>query len=312
MIVLGACVMNTNEDLSPEHSLAQNGKSFHWAGKFLGPKVGRDARRLYSFCRVLDDMADGDIANGPKRLGQIRIGLIDATVTGDLLLPELSRFISEKEIASEIVVALIDGLLQDQKTVALADESALLRYSYRVAGTVGLMMSAILGCTDRAALVHAVDLGIAMQLTNIARDVHEDASMGRRYLPASWVGDMTPTQILTAAHGEPSSDRVAISAAVDRLLQLAETYYKSGIEGLVYLPVRAHLAIAVAAQVYRQIGVQIVTKGFQWNNGREVTNKRAKFACSVRALYSLHWRLGSYPSHKAVLHDTLVGLPYAG
>ena len=82
--------MKTNEDLTPEHSLAQNGKSFHWAGRFLGPEVGRDATRLYSFCRILDDMADGDIKNGPKRLKHIRSGLIEATVTGDLLLPELT------------------------------------------------------------------------------------------------------------------------------------------------------------------------------------------------------------------------------
>ena len=87
--------MKTNEDLTPEHSLAQNGKSFHWAGRFLGPKAGRDATRLYSFCRILDDMADGDIKNGPKRLKHIRSGLIDATVTGDLLLPELTNFISK-------------------------------------------------------------------------------------------------------------------------------------------------------------------------------------------------------------------------
>ena len=302
--------MDTNEDLSPKHSLAQNSKSFHWAGQFLGPKVGRDARRLYSFCRVLDDMADGDIANGPKRLGHIRAGLIDATVTGDLLLPELSSFISEKEISSEIVVALIDGLLQDQQTVALADESALLRYSYRVAGTVGLMMSVILGCTDRAALVHAVDLGIAMQLTNIARDVHEDASMGRRYLPAAWVEDMIPTQILAAATGGPCSERDAITTAVTRLLQLAETYYESGIKGLVYLPSRAHLAIAVAAQVYRQIGVQIAATGHQWYNGREVTNNRTKLTCSIKALRSLPRRLHPYPSHQTALHDALVGLPH--
>ena len=302
--------MKTNEDLTPEHSLAQNGKSFHWAGRFLGPKAGRDATRLYSFCRILDDMADGDIKNGPKRLKHIRSGLIDATVTGDLLLPELTNFISKMGISAEIMIALIDGLLQDQQTVALADERALLRYSYRVAGTVGLMMSKILGGTDRVALWHAVDLGIAMQLTNIARDVLEDASMGRRYLPAAWVKDMIPTQILAAATGGPCSERDAITTAVTRLLQLAETYYQSGIKGLVYLPSRAHLAIAVAAQVYRQIGVQIAANGHQWHNGREATNNRTKITCSIKALRSLPRRLHPYPIHQTALHDALVGLPH--
>ena len=304
--------MKTNEDLTPEHSLAKNGKSFHWAGRFLGTKIGHDAARLYSFCRILDDMADGDIKNGPKRLDHIRSGLIDATVTGDTLLPELTLFMSQKGISAEIMVALIDGLLQDQRTVALTDERALLRYSYRVAGTVGLMMSKILGCTDRIALRHAVDLGIAMQLTNIARDVLEDANMGRRYLPATWVGDMVPIKMLAAANRGPCSERDTISTAVTRLLHLAETYYDSGIKGLVYLPSRAHLAIAVAAQVYRQIGVQIAAAGYQWHNGREVTSKRTKVGSSVRALRSLPRRLRPYPSHEAALHNALLGLPHVG
>lgn len=305
-------MMKTNEDLTPEHSIAQNGKSFHWAGRFLGPRVGGDATRLYSFCRILDDMADGDIPGGPKRLKNIRSGLINATVSDDLLLPDLTDFIQKKDISAEILVALIDGLIQDQKTVALADERALLRYSYRVAGTVGVMMSTILGCTDRAALWYAVDLGIAMQLTNIARDVLEDASMGRRYLPATWVGNMLPAQVLAAANDEPSYERDAISTAVVRLLCLAETYYESGTKGLVYLPPRAHLAIAVAAQVYRQIGVQIAGKGHQWYNGREITNQRTKLACSVKAMRTLPFRLRSVPSHHSDLHDTLVGLPHVG
>ena len=302
--------MKTNEDLTPEHSLAQNGKSFHWAGRFLGAEVGRDATHLYSFCRILDDMADGDIANGPKRLNFIRSGLIESTVNGDLLLPELTTFITNKGISPEIMVALIDGLLQDQHSVALADEQELLRYSYRVAGTVGLMMSQILGCTDRSALLHAVDLGIAMQLTNIARDVLEDASMGRRYLPAKWVGDLAPSQILAASNGDPCPERDTITTAVMHLLKLAETYYQSGIKGLVYLPARAHLAIAVAAQVYRQIGVQIAAANYQWFNGREVTDNRTKLVCSVTALRSLPRRLHAYPSHQKTLHEALFGLPY--
>ena len=302
--------MKTNEDLTPEHSIARNGKSFHWAGRFLGREVGRDATRLYSFCRILDDMADGDIPNGPRRLKNIRSGLIDATVTNDLLLPYLTAFMYKKDISTEIMVALIDGLIQDQRAVSIADERALLRYSYRVAGTVGVMMSTIFGCTDRSALSHAVDLGIAMQLTNIARDVLEDASMGRRYIPATWVGDMAPTAILAAANDQPSYERDTMSTAVARLLQLAETYYESGTKGLVYLPPRAHLAIAVAAQVYRQIGAQIAVAGHQWYNGREITNRLTKFTCSVKAIRSLSLRSRSFPGHHSALHDTLVGLPH--
>ena len=308
----GNSLMHSNEHLSPEHSLAQNGKSFHWARRFLGVRIGGDAAQLYSFCRILDDMADGDIVNGPKRLNQIRRGLIDPTVTGDPILNDLRGFIFSKGISGEIMVALIEGLLQDQQTVALVDERELLRYSFRVAGTVGLMMTAVLGCSDKVALRHAVDLGIAMQLTNIARDVLEDAHMGRRYIPASWVGDMTPDQILAAASGDPTPEKIAMSGAVRRLLQLAETYYVSGIEGLAYLPLRAHSAIAVAAQVYRQIGVQIASKGYRWYQGREVTNKGTKLACTFGALHSLPLRLRPYPTHNVSLHDALLGLPHVG
>ena len=216
--------MSSNENLSPEHSLAQNGKSFHWAGRLLGAQTGRDAARLYSICRVLDDMADGDIDNGPRRLDQIRAGLTGDASAQDPLLLSLMPFVAAQGISTAVLVALIDGLLEDQQDVALADETALLRYSYRVAGTVGLMMCNVLGCDNRAAFVHAVDLGIAMQLTNIARDVTEDAQMGRRYLPGAWLDNMTPAEILAA----DDPQREMISLAVARLLRLAEVYYASG------------------------------------------------------------------------------------
>ena len=300
--------MSSNESLSPERSLAQNGKSFHWAGRLLGVRAGHDAAELYSICRVLDDMADGDINNGPARLEQIRAGLTGDTSAHDPMLLSLVPFVAAQGISNAVLVALIDGLLEDQQDVALTDEAALLRYSYRVAGTVGLMMCNVLGCEDRAGLSHAVDLGIAMQLTNIARDVKEDAKMGRRYLPGSWLDNMTSAEILAA----DDPQREVVSLAVARLLRLAEVYYASGTVGLVYLPLRAHLAISVAARVYRQIGVQLLAKGCRWYAGREVTSKPVKLACSISALNSLPNRARAYPSHDARLHADLTGLPHVG
>lgn len=304
--------MSSSENLSPELSLAQNGKSFHWASRFLGVRIGKDAAQLYSFCRILDDMADGDIADGPDRLVNIRVGLLDQMYDKDPILANLGAFINQNNISAEVLVALIDGLLQDQNEVALADEATLLRYAYRVAGTVGLMMCNILGCNDRLALAHAIDLGIAMQLTNIARDVHEDALMGRRYLPGNWVNNMSPVQILAAGASVESPERAMVSEAVSQLLQLAETYYESGTAGLVYLPARAHLAISVAGQVYRQIGLQVSAKGCRWYAGREVTSQTVKFACSVKAVRRLSDRWYAAPQHAAMLHAPLIGLPYVG
>ena len=300
--------MKTNETLNPEISLAQNGKSFHWASRLLGVRAGRDAAQLYSLCRILDDMADDDIENGPERLHQIRAGLIGETHAKDPVLSSLMPFVAAQGISKPVLVALIDGLLEDQQEVALADEAALLRYSYRVAGTVGLMMCNVLGCKDCAGLAHAVDLGIAMQLTNIARDVAEDAKMGRRYLPGTWLDNMTPAQIL-ATQGP---QREVISSAVARLLRLADIYYASGTAGMVYLPLRAHLAITVAARVYRQIGVQLAAKGCRWYGGREVTNKPVKLVCSIKAMTSLPDRARAHPSHDASLHIALKGLPHVG
>ena len=302
--------MHINEALSPEISLARNGKSFNWAKRFLGHEMGKDAAHLYSFCRLLDDMADGDIPNGSTRLEAVRDGLIKHQPASDPALVHFYPFMQDKNIDGDVVLALIDGLLQDQNIVALENEAELLRYSYRVAGTVGLMMCKVLDCHNPSALAHAIDLGIAMQLTNIARDVREDALMGRRYLPASWVGNMTADEILAATH---SADPVAIeivAKGINRLLALADIYYESGRHGLAYLPLRAHVSISVARQVYRQIGVQLKNRGTPWQYGRQHTNLRSKFICTLQAMENLFLRLSKRPAHNKELHHALAGLPH--
>ena len=307
----------SNENLTSEESLAANGKSFHWARRFLGARMGHDAARLYAFCRLLDDMADGDIENGPARLLVIREDLLAGRTGDDPALRAFLPLMAEKSFPAEVLVALIDGLLEDQaQVVALADEAALLRYAYRVAGTVGLLMCHVLDCHAPAARAHAIDLGIAMQLTNIARDVLEDAGMNRRYIPGDWVDGATPAAISKAAlapgpgvHGPGVHEDV--TAAVARLLDMAETFYASGARGYRYLPWRAHLSIAVAARVYRQIGVQLRAAGCAWHEGRQVTGKITKLRCSFAALASLGSRFGAAGGpHDRQLHLALRGLPY--
>ena len=306
----------SNESLTSEQSLAANGKSFHWARRFLGARMGNDAARLYAFCRLLDDMADGDIEDGPARLRAIRDDLAAGRQGEDPALRSFLPLMVQKRFPAEVLIALIDGLLEDQaQVVALADEAALLRYAYRVAGTVGLLMCHVLDCHAPAARAHAIDLGIAMQLTNIARDVLEDAGMNRRYIPGDWVADASPADILTAATA-PVSDRYAdvhsdVTAAVARLLNMAEAFYASGAQGYHYLPWRAHLSIAIAARVYRQIGVQLRAADCAWHDGRQVTGKATKLRCSVVALASLGTRFGAAEgSHDQRLHLALRGLPY--
>ena len=302
----------SNEELTSEQSLAANGKSFHWAHRFLGERMGSDAASLYAFCRLLDDMADGDIENGPARLAAIRADLIAGREGADPAFLGFLPLMREKRFPPDVLVALIDGLLEDQaEEVALADEAALLRYAYRVAGTVGLLMCHVLDCHAPASRAHAIDLGIAMQLTNIARDILEDAGMNRRYVPGDWVGHASPAEIRAAARSPDSMLARDVTAAAGRLLDLAETFYASGARGYRYLPLRAHLAIGVAARVYRQIGIQLRGADLAWHAGRQVTGKAAKLRCSLLALVSFGRRIGFRTSpHDERLHAALRGLPY--
>ena len=303
-------IIAPSETLTPDKALAVYGKSFNWARHFLGQTMGANAARLYQFCRVLDDMADGDIENGPCRLLTIRSGFLKAGKAGDPLLVAYQPFLQKHCCSPDVVVALIDGLLSDQKPVRIETEAELLNYAYRVAGTVGILMCHMLGCDDENALDHAMDLGIAMQLTNIARDVLEDAEMDRRYLPETWVGNLQPERIVSLAKTPFATDAAIVNTAVEKMLNLADNYYSSGMDGLGYLPIRAHISIAIAAYVYRQIGVQLRLKQHPWHRGREVTSRLTKTICSIRALGSLVKRGYPFAQHDAALHGSIKGLPH--
>ena len=282
--------------------LSRHGRSFNWAGRVLGAETGKAAAKLYHLCRILDDMADGDITSGPERLARTKRELDRGAALSDPLLAPFNRFISDYHIPRAALVDLLNGLMADQTEVALSDEAALIRYSYQVAGTVGLMMCPVLGCHDKNAFAFAVDMGIAMQLTNIARDVLEDAKMGRRYLPASWVGALTPEDITAAAH-QPAGDTAnRITSGVDQLLKRADIYYASGRKGLAYLPMRARLAISIAAMVYGEIGQKLRRKNLAWHDGRVVTSKAEKITASLAALSHLKGRRTG-PDSLDITHD---------
>ena len=179
-------------------TLKTNGKSFYWARKFLPKQDINRAAELYSFCRFLDDIADNGQHPSLKILNDIRFNIkkkIFSNLEKNYNIKYPNFFNSTSNKAS---VDLIDGLILDQKSILFKDEEDLIGYSYHVAGTVGLMMCDALKCTNQNAKLFAIDLGIAMQMTNIARDVLEDAKMGRRYIPASWIGNISPEDIVSA------------------------------------------------------------------------------------------------------------------
>ncbi|MDA8569471.1 squalene/phytoene synthase family protein [Candidatus Pelagibacter sp.] len=223
--------------------LATFAKSFNWAGFFLPKDTYEECSKLYAFCRILDDVADSgqDLEIKKKKFNEIKdiIKLYEIRFTDNqdmLAVNDMIMLSKNKNIKKIILNDLIEGIESDlKKEVNFITIKELLVYSYRVAGTVGLMMTKILDVKDSRALLGAIDLGIAMQLTNIARDVIEDQKIGRKYIE----GDFK--NILAT-------------------LQLADTFYESSFSSIKKIPFRYRFAILVARRVYRQIGRKITSK----------------------------------------------------
>ena len=288
--------------------LKKNGKSFHWAGKFLKKECINRAAELYSFCRILDDIADSGEANSYKCLINIKSIIKKNKITEleNIYSIKYPKFL--KSSSRKVVIDLIDGLILDQKGVLFKQEEELIRYSYHVAGTVGIMMCDALRCNNGLAKSFAIDLGIAMQLTNIARDVLEDAKMGRRYLPGSWVQNISPKEIVLAAKTNDLKKIRIISKGIKKLLILSEQYYFSGDRGLAFLPFNTRVAISVASGVYREIGVQLENENFNWQNGRQITSIFSKIKITLFKTFKEIFYLRNKKKHNSELHIYLENL----
>ncbi|MEM6789428.1 MAG: phytoene/squalene synthase family protein [Myxococcota bacterium] len=204
---------------------------------------------------------------------------------------------------------LIDGMEGDLDVVRIADDRGLLRYCYRAAGTVGWLMCGVLGVNARGAVPHAVDLGIAMQITNICRDVAEDAARGRVYLPEA---RLRAAGTSGAALLAGRADRGAVAKVTRDLLALADRYYDSAAAGMAFIPARPRLAIYVAAKVYRAIGVRLLHhQAADPTRGRVVVPRLAKAGWVAVALAAWAWSLrrglgAAAPlKHQRGLHDHL-------
>ena len=171
--------------LNSSADLRKEGKSFYWASLFLPKRYKKNAGTLYSICRYFDDIADKYSEDQTiylkNSIEEIRTNKNN----------KVNIFLQKNEINNLIFIDLIEGLILDQKKIRIQNKEELIKYSYHVAGTVGLMMSKILQIDNRKAAKSAIDLGIGMQLTNIARDVYEDSKIKRIYLPASWIPNIS-------------------------------------------------------------------------------------------------------------------------
>jgi 15-cis-phytoene synthase len=290
--------------------LAMKGKTFYWARFLLNKRHSQRATRLYRFCRYIDDLADeaGSISLAEKNLKKLSAD-INQGQSEDLIVLDALRLFEECDIEKAIVLELINGVNSDLAKVRIRDLDQLLHYCYQVAGTVGLMMCKVLDIEDKTAFPFAIDLGIAMQLTNICRDVSADAALGRRYLPESLVGHLAPAQLI-APH---PSIQPHLSAALASLLGIADSYYKSGNAGLPFISLRARAGILIASKLYQAIGTKLQKQAYHYWHSRAMLLKQEKLILSVKTLATLFftaefWRTST--SHDKNLHLPLKALPY--
>ncbi|MEC8424064.1 MAG: phytoene/squalene synthase family protein [Myxococcota bacterium] len=235
--------------------LAKHGRSFALAGVFLPADQLDDAAIAYAFCRLADDLVD----EAPDRETALRdISVLRAELAGERpprpLVAAYMAMAARRGFSLQTASDLIEGCWSDLDEVRVADDDELNLYCYRVAGTVGLMMSGIMGVEDPDAVGPAKALGEAMQLTNICRDVLEDTRRDRCYLPDD---SLRAAGASADAVVEGTADSAAVRRVVGRLLDIAEIRYREAWRGMHYIPWRPRIAIYVALRVYRQIGVRL-------------------------------------------------------
>jgi phytoene synthase len=259
-------------------------KSFSSAARLFSRDTRHDAYMLYAWCRYCDDRIDGQdfgfrsVAAAEDCAHACLSELRDKTrraLRGDAHEPvfqALARVVHKHDIPERHPFELLDGFAMDVGERFYATETDTLEYCYHVAGVVGVMMAMIMGVRDPATLIRACDLGLGFQLTNIARDVVEDAEAGRIYLPDNWLAEagLKREQIADPAH------RAKVYEVIERLLGLADRYYASAQEGIARLPLRSAWTIAAAARVYRGIGQEIQSRGARAWDRRVVTSRSRK------------------------------------
>ena len=279
--------------------LALFAKSFNWAGFFLPKKIYDDCATLYAFCRVLDDIADEEanldskiekfnkVESFFKNSFDIDSKKRQSSNENEIIILDAITLAENNKIKKIILYDLIDGVASDlKKRVHIRSVKDLLIYSYRVAGTVGLMMSRILNVNDRRALKGAVDLGIAMQLTNIARDVVEDKKMNREYI-------------------KPDFENIQAT------LKLAEMFYESSFSSIQKIPFRYKFSIIVARRIYRQIGRKILQTGSMENyekSGKIYVNNFEKIYHTIISVFDLILvYLKKIESHQRAKEHAIIG-----
>jgi phytoene synthase len=217
------------------HLLKKHAKSFYWASFFLSSNTLDKCSSLYNFCRTLDDIVDdNNNLNLRKEIFSKFKKDFESKNPNNQIIKDMWSIVDSENISKQIVLDLFDGVETDlQEKVVINSKKDLLVYSYRVAGTVGLMMSKILKVKNREALKGAMDLGIAMQLTNIARDVCEDKERNRQYVRHDF-------------------------SSIQEIIKESQIFYENSFSSIRNIPFRSRFSVIVARRVYRKIGDHIL------------------------------------------------------
>ncbi len=297
-----------NDLAACEATLRRGSKSFGAAARLLPATWRAPATALYAFCRFADDAVDGGAAadlRGPPAAASPggRAGLTEVRRRLELVYLRdpvddpvdraFAAVVFAAAIPREAPDLLLDGFRWDVEGRRYESLSDVVAYGVRVAGTVGVMMTLVMGRRDRATLARACELGVAMQLTNIARDVGEDARMGRLYLPRAWMCEagLDPDAWLAA----PRFD-ARLGAVVLRLLDAADALYRSAEPGIGRLPWRARVAVRAAGLIYRDIGRVVRRNGGDSVSARASTSGARKAWLLFRSLGALLWRCRPAPA----------------
>ena len=215
--------------------LKKHAKSFYWASFFLSSNTLDKCSSLYNFCRTLDDIVDDDNNLETKKeiFSKFKRDFENKNLDNQII-KDIWSVIDNENISKQIIIDLFDGVETDLKEkVVINSKKDLLVYSYRVAGTVGLMMSKILKVKNKEALKGAIDLGIAMQFTNIARDVCEDKARNRQYIDHDFL-------------------------AIQKIISESQIFYENSFNSISNIPIRSRFSVIVARRIYRKIGDYIL------------------------------------------------------
>ena len=286
--------------------IQHHSKSFYLSSLLLPKRVRQASWALYAFCRRADDAVDeAETSDEPGKPHSVDVALrqldslhrrLDAAYAGrpddHAIDRSFANLVETYRIPRALPLALLDGMKMDARPgpILYETDSELLTYCFRVASTVGLMMTTVMGVSEDVAWLRAADLGVAMQLTNIARDVGEDARRGRIYLPRSLLADVgvTPEELLTA-----TAATIGSREATQRILERADGHYRAADLGIPFLPRSCRLAITASRLIYSRIGKAVRKNGYDSITQRAYVSLPGKLGLVLASLPSLLTSVGA-------------------